>query len=310
MFPAKTFGELSKYTSEQYKLLTEEEKAHWAAVATRDKERYIKEMERYVPPDGYDKNGVMIAMKQKGPRKYVRRDKDPNAPKRARGSYVFFTLDTRPRVLQEFPDMKFTDLGNVMGERWRRLDPESKKHYEALAKADLQRYQDEMDAFNASKADEQAASYNKDPSQHVYDSGYYQSPAREHPQPSHMSPQQQQQQQQQQRGEHDANHSYYYPNDYNGNHQQQAAAAAQHHDIAAYQQYQNEYYAHHQQQQRVYQASPTAQYHQMYAQQEMPHEMHEGVPHEREMQRETHAGIPHEQEGEEHGYHHAGFVPL
>jgi hypothetical protein len=38
-------------------------------------------------------------------------------PKRASGAYVFFTNEMRPKVLREYPGIKFVELGRVLGER-------------------------------------------------------------------------------------------------------------------------------------------------------------------------------------------------
>ena len=112
--PGMNFGQLSKYTSHMYKHLTEEEKATWEARAQQDKARYDVELESYVPPPGHDQRGVLIEDQQ--PRKKSKRAiKDPSAPKRASGAYVFFTNDMRPKVLLEFPGIKFVDLGKVLG---------------------------------------------------------------------------------------------------------------------------------------------------------------------------------------------------
>jgi hypothetical protein len=156
--PGMTFGQLSKYTSCMYHALTPEEKARWEQAAADDKARYVAEMADYVPPPGHTPNGVLIESYRRngeaarmggvGGRKIK---KDPDAPKRARGPYVFFTLDERPRILLEFPDMKFTDLGHVMGQRWRALPAEEKKKYEELANVDKKRFQDEVTEYNSRK---------------------------------------------------------------------------------------------------------------------------------------------------------------
>ncbi|KAL9182192.1 hypothetical protein ACHAXT_012844 [Thalassiosira profunda] len=80
-----------------------------------------------------------------------RRCKDPNAPKAPSGSYVFFTLDVRPEIVRKHPHLKFTDVGRVMGERWRALSADEKRKYEDLANADKKRFDAEMEAYNASK---------------------------------------------------------------------------------------------------------------------------------------------------------------
>ena len=102
--PGMTFGQLAKYTSHMYKSLTPAEKARWEAHANQDKLRYESQMANYLPPPGYDSQGNLIEMHGiGGTRKYTKKEKDPNAPKRARGSFVFFTFEMRPRIMEEYP---------------------------------------------------------------------------------------------------------------------------------------------------------------------------------------------------------------
>jgi high mobility group protein B2 len=148
--PGMTFGQLAKYTSHMYKNLTPEEKATWEARAQQDKARYDAEIAAYVPPPGHDARGVLI--EDHRPRKRNKRGpKDPAAPKRASGAYVFFTNEMRPKVLQEFPGIKFVDLGKVLGERWRALTPEEKKRFEEVATEDKIRFQMEMQQYTANQ---------------------------------------------------------------------------------------------------------------------------------------------------------------
>lgn len=149
--PGMTFGQLAKYTSHMYKNLTPEEKATWEARAQQDKARYDTEIASYVPPPGHDARGVLI--EDHRPRKRTKRGpKDPAAPKRASGAYVFFTNEMRPKVLVEFPGIKFVELGKVLGERWRALTPEEKKRYEEMAADDKVRFQLEMQQYTATQA--------------------------------------------------------------------------------------------------------------------------------------------------------------
>ena len=153
-----TFGQLSKFTSAMYKSLTPEEKARWEEAAQQDKARYETEMAGYQPPPGFDQTGQLLdtggILTVNGIRKKAKKVKDPNAPKRARGSYVFFTLDARPKLVAESPEMKFTEMGHVMGERWRALLPEERRRYEDLATADKRRFNEEMAKYNAEKVKE------------------------------------------------------------------------------------------------------------------------------------------------------------
>lgn len=145
--PGMTFGQLSKYTSHMYKNLTSEEKAQWEAYAVHDKARYDAEMATYVPPPGYNASGTLIE-EYRTIKNRKRAKKDPTAPKRARGSFVLFTLEHRPRVMAEFPHLKFVEMGNILGERWRSLSPEEKKRYEDMAAQDKIRFASEMQVWS------------------------------------------------------------------------------------------------------------------------------------------------------------------
>eukprot|EP01083_Nonionella_stella_P130453 395899_1 len=68
-------------------------------------------------------------------------------PKRARGSFVLFTKDERPKIQQENPTIKFTDLGAVMGKRWRNLPAEERRKYDNLAEQDKTRFAQEMELY-------------------------------------------------------------------------------------------------------------------------------------------------------------------
>jgi len=68
-------------------------------------------------------------------------------PKGARSSYIFFTNAQRKLMTNEFPGMRFTEQGVIMGERWRALTPDEKKPYEDMAIKDKERYTREMKEY-------------------------------------------------------------------------------------------------------------------------------------------------------------------
>lgn len=178
--PGMTFGQLAKYTSHMYKNLTPEEKATWEARAAQDKARYDAEIAAYVPPPGHDARGVLI--EDHRPRKRSKRGpKDPSAPKRASGAYVFFTNEMRPKVMQEYPGIKFVELGKVLGERWRALTPQQKKRYEDMAAEDKVRFQMEMQQYTANQAAAAPPPPPPPPPQAPAEHFSYQEPAPTHP---------------------------------------------------------------------------------------------------------------------------------
>jgi hypothetical protein len=149
--PGMTFGQLSKYTSHMYKNLTTDEKGTWDAKAAHDKVRFDVEIASYVPPPGHDARGVMI--EDYRPRKRSKRGpKDPAAPKRASGAFVFFTNEARPIVMKESPGVTFVEMGRIMGERWRSLPADQKKRFEDMSAEDKVRFQMEMQQYTANQA--------------------------------------------------------------------------------------------------------------------------------------------------------------
>lgn len=156
--PGMTFGQLSKYTSHMYRSLTPEEKAEWESRSIQDKARFDDEMCRYVPPPGFDPQGVLIDTQPNhyasaAQIKKAKKPKDPKAPKRARGSYVFFTNHIRPQIMKERPETKFVELGAIMGERWRNITKEEKANYEEMALEDRSRFNKEMEEYSAKQAE-------------------------------------------------------------------------------------------------------------------------------------------------------------
>lgn len=149
--PGMTFGQLSKYTSHMYTSLTPQEKGEWNLRAQQDKARFDEEMRSYVPPPGHDAQGNLV--EDRPAVKRQKKPKDPNAPKRARGSFVFFTFEMRPKIMAEFPGIKFIEMGSIMGERWRALSPEEKGRFEEMARNDKGRFTKEMQEYTAVKAE-------------------------------------------------------------------------------------------------------------------------------------------------------------
>ncbi|CAM9375144.1 unnamed protein product, partial [Sphacelaria rigidula] len=71
--------------------------------------------------------------------KKKRAKKDPNAPKGASSGFMQFSQAERPRVQQENPDMKITEISKVLGQLWRTMDESAKKPFNKKAAADKER---------------------------------------------------------------------------------------------------------------------------------------------------------------------------
>lgn len=80
-------------------------------------------------------------------KKKQKKKKDPNAPKRAISAFMFFSQTERENVKKSNPGIAFTDVGKVLGDRWNKMSAEEKAPYEAKARADKKRYNDEISGY-------------------------------------------------------------------------------------------------------------------------------------------------------------------
>jgi len=83
-----------------------------------------------------------------------RKKKDPNQPKRGLSAYMFFANEQRDKVREDNPGIKFGEVGKKLGEQWKSLNDKQKEPYDAKAKADKQRYEEEKAAYTAGGDDD------------------------------------------------------------------------------------------------------------------------------------------------------------
>jgi hypothetical protein len=85
----------------------------------------------------------------------IKPQKNPNAPKRAKSSYMFYSEKYREKiqlkVKKKNPNYKGSLMGLVskdLGANWKKLKPNEKKPFEEQAQKDRDRYVGEMEEFN------------------------------------------------------------------------------------------------------------------------------------------------------------------
>ncbi|GAX75226.1 hypothetical protein CEUSTIGMA_g2670.t1 [Chlamydomonas eustigma] len=81
--------------------------------------------------------------------KKEKKEKDPNAPKKPLGAYMFFCAEMRPKVKEEHPDFKITEMASKLGELWKELDEKAKKKFQDKAEKDKERYQKALEKYKA-----------------------------------------------------------------------------------------------------------------------------------------------------------------
>lgn len=140
-----SFTELSRLCGPIWGTMTEDDKAPFQKQTEKDRKRYEKEMESYIPPSDSDSD-------DEGPkRKKVKKVKDPNAPKKNLSAYFHFAADKRPEIKEENPGIVITEQAKKIGILWKALEKEDKEPYEKLAEKDRERYAKELAAYNKTK---------------------------------------------------------------------------------------------------------------------------------------------------------------
>ncbi|KAK7195487.1 high mobility group protein tdp-1 [Novymonas esmeraldas] len=122
-----------------WKKISEAEKNRFQKLADEDKKRHEREMAAYLA-----RGGAVIKRGSKSSKagKKAKKEKDPNAPKRALTAYFFFASDFRTKHANIPAKQQMTEAGAA----WGKLSEAEKKPYEELAAKDKRRYEAECAA--------------------------------------------------------------------------------------------------------------------------------------------------------------------
>lgn len=77
--------------------------------------------------------------------------KDPNRPKRAKSSYMFFTAEMREKLTKKNPNASMTELSKIMGAEWAKTSEKDRVKYARMAEEDKARYEEELEEYEKSK---------------------------------------------------------------------------------------------------------------------------------------------------------------
>lgn len=125
--------------SEEFKNLSQGERAKYDKLAEADKERYMQEMQNYDAPDD-DSDDDKPSKKKKA-------KKDPNAPKRPMSAYFLYSNAIRDTVKQENPEAKFGDIAKIISAQYKELSEAELAGWQKKADADKARYHAEMEEY-------------------------------------------------------------------------------------------------------------------------------------------------------------------
>jgi len=129
---------------EMWDQMGDEEKGPYKNAAKEDKERFNKEMETY-HPDGED---------GEHPAKRRKRERDPDAPVKAKTAYILFIVDYRKQLGKT---VEFNEATKLCAEAWKNAPEHIKDHYKQLALQEKFQYERKKADYEAKKMAEAAA---------------------------------------------------------------------------------------------------------------------------------------------------------
>jgi hypothetical protein len=137
--PDMVFGDLTRLVAEEWGDLSDAGKRKFVKLADEDMKRYKDEMADYTPPTDEELDAELEGSKKK----------KRSGPKRPRTAYVYFTIDQRPNVQADNPELKFGEITKLLAEDWKALSESDREKYVEQAEADKLRYERERDAQTA-----------------------------------------------------------------------------------------------------------------------------------------------------------------
>ena len=140
---------------EGWRGLTEEQKQPYEELAAADRDRYDREMAVYVAKNAgadsvsggkvHDNTNTTTSKDTKAKKK----KKDPNHPKGATGSYIFFQNAARAKFTDEHPQATDREVCTLISQKWHSMTQGEKKPYVEMNEEEKKRYEKEMVVYNA-----------------------------------------------------------------------------------------------------------------------------------------------------------------
>ncbi|EOA20618.1 hypothetical protein CARUB_v10000930mg [Capsella rubella] len=171
--------EIAKMTGEEWKSLSEEQKAPYDQIAKKNKEVYLQEMEGYkrtkeeeAMSQKKEEEELMKLHKQEALQLLKKKEKtdniikktkestknkkktetvDPNKPKKPASSYFLFCKDARKSVAEEHPGINNSTLTAHISLKWKELGEEEKQVYNQKAAELMVAYKKEVEEYNKNK---------------------------------------------------------------------------------------------------------------------------------------------------------------
>lgn len=81
----------------------------------------------------------------------VKKEKDPNAPKRGRSAYILYGQSRRAALIKEQPNLDHKQVISVLSKEWNALSAADKAPFDKKAEAEKIKYRKEIEAYKKKK---------------------------------------------------------------------------------------------------------------------------------------------------------------
>lgn len=175
----KSVIEVAKMTGEEWKNLSEEQKAPYDKMAKKNKEIYLQEMEGYKRTKEeeamsqkkeeeelmklHKQEALQLLKKKEKTDNIIKKEKettknkkknenvDPNKPKKPASSFFLFCKDARKSLSEEHPGINNSTLTAHISLKWKELGEEEKQVYNGKAAELMEAYKKEVEEYNKTK---------------------------------------------------------------------------------------------------------------------------------------------------------------
>jgi hypothetical protein len=91
-----------------------------------------------------------LTQNNSGKKQRTKKEKDPNAPKGPRGTWLMFSNKNRESYKKNNPTLNNKELTQLMASEWKKLPDSKKKKYIDMANKDKERYEKEKEEYEKS----------------------------------------------------------------------------------------------------------------------------------------------------------------
>ncbi|XP_019168766.1 PREDICTED: high mobility group B protein 13-like [Ipomoea nil] len=176
----KIAKEVAKIAGEEWRNMTDEQKAPYEEVAMKNKEQYAKEIEIYrqikeeeaasrkKEEDEMDKlrkhEAMQLLKKKEKTDNLIKKTKeeqkkkqkeekttDPNRPKKPATSYLLFGKEERKKIAEEKPGSNNSTVTALISVKWKEMSEEDKQVWNNMAAEAMEAYKKELEEYNKAK---------------------------------------------------------------------------------------------------------------------------------------------------------------